>query len=114
MADAIAIGEYFRSHLDRVLPLIGQGGEAGGDGVGTRVKRILQLEGAASEGGWVRRRTLIEHLGNVKAPDLTQALMQLEMDLLVEQRTVKTATRPAAEWRLLDGQAPRLRDERAV
>lgn len=107
MTDAIALGEFFRGHLDRVLPLIGDTSTGHLVGLPARLARILRREATQENDGWVRRRTIISALGNVRSPALTEALMSLQANDQVESRTVATATKPADEWRWIDPESHR-------
>jgi hypothetical protein len=100
MADAIALGEFFRDHLDRILPLLGDHSHGGISGLEARVARVLRKEATAENEGWVRRRVIIERLGNVRSEDLTTCLEEMQEFGKVEHRAVTTATKPAEEWRL--------------
>lgn len=101
MSDAIALGEFFRDHLDRILPLIGDNSMGTASGLAARAIRIIHKEANAENDGWVRRRTIIERLGNVRSDDLTPCLQDLMEQGKVEYREVPTATKPAQEWRLV-------------
>lgn len=94
---AIAVIEYFRSHLPRILARLGQpGAVAGSAGLLSRVAALLREAG----NGWVSRTDLHAGLGrNVSASDLSQALNQLEAEGMAKQRAVPTEGRTREEWR---------------
>ena len=96
MLDAIAVVEYFRAHLARVLPAFGAAGTAKGAGLPGRVARILQ----AAQGEWVTRTELHRKLGgSVEGTDLTAALEGLAAEGKAETRSVPTGARQREEWR---------------
>ncbi len=95
---AIAVIEYLRAHLARVLVPLGQPGITS-PGAGT-VSRIWHLLREAGD-GWLSRSELHAGLGrNTAADQLTAALATLEAEGHVERRTVPTDGRPREEWRL--------------
>jgi hypothetical protein len=96
LLDAIAVVEYFRGHLGRVLPAFGGSGSPKGAGLTGRVTRILRR----AEGTWVPRTELHRGLGGtVEARDLTAALDELAVEELAESQTVSTGHKPREEWR---------------
>lgn len=92
MADAIAVGEYFREHLDRVLPLIGDTSTGEPVGLAARILRYLRTPDLQDEEGWVRRGDLYNRLRNISASTLSDELRDLESRGAVESRTVPTGT----------------------
>ena len=97
MGDAIEVTEYFRSHLDRVLPAFGASASALGAGLSGRVLRALSR---VTEGdGWASRSLLLRTLGNVPAAELSAGLADLLAVGKVQTRTLPTAPRPTEEWR---------------
>jgi hypothetical protein len=100
MQDAIDLGEFFRSHLDRVLPLIGDSSRDESVGLPGRIIRILRKESLDTSEGWIRRGVLLNRLRNVSADTLSEALSELQDEDRVESRPVQTATKPAEEWRI--------------
>src|SRR5215216_865106 len=74
MQDAITLLEYFRGHLDRVLPALGV---TAGSGVKTRIIRILRTSKTKTVEGWVTRSAILKELRNVTPDDLTAALDDL-------------------------------------
>jgi hypothetical protein len=99
MTAAIEIAEFFRSHLDRVLPLIGDHSRGEPVGLPGRIHRILRTPDVQDHERWVRRTALLRGLGNVTAHVLTEALTQLYEQGRVEKCTVHTDTKPAEAWR---------------
>jgi len=99
MANAIAVGEFFRDHLDRVLPLIGDTSRGEPVGLSGRITRILRKPRDDNHDGWVRRATILNELRNVSPDALTAGLTSLLKLDQVEMRTVATTTKPAEEWR---------------
>lgn len=95
---AIAVIEYLRNHLARVLvPLGGPGVTSQGAGTVSRALHLLRESGDA----WLSRTNLHAGLGrNTAAEQLSAALATLEADGLVERRQVQTEGRPREEWRL--------------
>jgi len=95
---AIAIVEYFRSHVPRILAMFGQGSPgAGGAGLVSRVANILRDAGDR----WVSRTDLHAGLGrNVPAGEVSAALQQLHAEGSAEHRLVPTEGRAREEWRL--------------
>lgn len=95
---AIAVIEYLRAHLARVLVPLGQPGiTSPGAGTVSRVRHLLREAGD----GWLSRSELHAGLGrNTAADQLTAALATLETEGRVERRTVPTEGRPREEWRL--------------
>lgn len=102
---AIEVAEFFRRHLDRVLPLIGDSSTGEPVGLEARVLRYLRTPGLHDSDGWVRRGRLLHKLGNVPADDLTSALDSLQHHGIVETRTVGSATKPSEQWRIQDAPA---------
>lgn len=99
MLNAIAVGEFFREHLNRVLPLIGESSHGAPVGLAGRITRILRKPRADNRDGWVRRTTIYDELRNVSSDALTSELTHLLGLDQVETRTVATPTKPAEEWR---------------
>ena len=99
MNDAIAVGEFFRRHLDRVLPLIGDHSQGEPVGLNGRVLRILRSQATQENEGWVSRTLILRKLGNVSATQLTESLTQLFEQGRVESRRVEGETKPTEEWR---------------
>ncbi len=97
--DAIAVVEYFRNHLARVLPAFGASGASSGRGSAGlmgRVMRILQDGG----GGWISRTELHRRLGgSVEAGALSVALTSLAAAGKAATRSVPTGARAREEWR---------------
>ncbi len=98
LEDAITILEYYRSHLDRVLPAFGASRPSGRAGLTARVHRALGRPGDA----WVGRADLAVRLGGHESTEaITIALESLAADDDVEHRTTPTGGRPRNEWRLV-------------
>ncbi|MDP9471012.1 MAG: YfjI family protein [Chloroflexota bacterium] len=98
LADAIAVIEYFRAHLVKILPSFEAMGSTKSAGLATRILRVLDKAG----GEWVARRDLSRGLGNsVPADEITTVLDLLEGEGLVENRTIPTGSRPRQESRHL-------------
>lgn len=114
MLDAIAIGEYFIAQLDRVLPLIGDTSRSSHTGLAGRIVRILKRESKHENDWWVRRTVITKGLGNVQADVLTDALTELEAEGTLEKRTIRTATKPAEEWRFKMSDEPEARENGEV
>jgi hypothetical protein len=95
---AIAVIEYFRAHLPRILLQLGvREADPGSAGLVSRVAALLR----AAEGRWVSRTDLHARLGrNIPAREVTLALVRLEDEGTAEQRLVQTEGRPREEWRL--------------
>jgi hypothetical protein len=104
LRDAIALIEYFRAHLVRILPAFGAFAHPNlSAALETRVARIL----ASPDAGWIARADLHRSLGgSVKTDDLSRALQRLERRGLVEARTMPTGARPREEWRAVRGDQP--------
>lgn len=98
--NAIAVGEWFRSHLDRVLPLIGDQSRDEPVGLSARIVRILRMPDLQEGEGWVRRGRIIHKLGNVPSHDLTDTLRELQTTCVIESRTVESGTKPSEQWRI--------------
>jgi len=95
---AIAVVEYFRSHVPRIVATFGQVGVVPGTaGLVSRVASILR---DASD-RWVSRTDLHGGLGrNVPASEVSAALHHLAAEDAAEQRLVPTEGRAREEWRL--------------
>lgn len=92
----IAIVEYLRAHLSRVLPVFGALPPTRGSGLPARIERILRV--AAPE--WISRTELSDRLGGHQEAEAIQtALMELAESKLVEKRLVPTGGRSREEWR---------------
>lgn len=99
---AIAVMEYFRAHLSRVLPAFGASSPPVHAGLAVRVTGLLQR----SSETWVSRTELHRGLGGtVTAEDLTSALAILRAQGLAEHRSVTTGARSREEWHWT-GEAP--------
>lgn len=99
MADAIEVGEFFRAHIDRFLPLLGAGGAGKSAGLSARILRILRIS-EGDDDGWVSRSDILNRLRTVPADELTAALDSLRDAGSVERRTVAGATKRTEQWRL--------------
>jgi hypothetical protein len=97
MHDAITLLEYFRGHLDRVLPAFGV---TAGSGIKTRIIRILRTSKTRTVEGWVTRSAVLKELRNVTREDFTAALDCLLAVEIVEKDVQPTATKPVERWRL--------------
>ena len=98
LEDAITVLEYYRAHLDRVLPAFGTPHSGGRAGLAARVRRALGRSGDA----WVGRADLAVRLGGHESADsITGALDALASNGDVERRTIPTGGRPREEWRLV-------------
>jgi len=100
MEDAIAVGEFFRGHLDRVLPLIGDTSHVEPVGLARRILRILRMSDLQDAAGWVRRGVMLHKLGNVSAVALTDELVTLQERGEVESQSVSSSTRPSEQRRI--------------
>ncbi len=98
MADAIELGEFFRNHVGRLLPLFGAAGGGHSAGTKTRILRILGIPEAQREGGWVSRSEIMDRLRNISADDLSAALAALLAAGTVERQIESTATKPVELW----------------
>lgn len=105
----IAIVEYLRAHLGRVLPVFGALPPTRGSGVAARIERILRL--ASPE--WISRTKLSDELGgHEEAAAIQAALTELAGSGLVESRQVPTGGRTREEWRWLTDDNTRGRTEK--
>jgi hypothetical protein len=99
--DAIAVVEYFRAHLRRVLPAFGARpptatASSKEESLKERVAAVLR----EAAGAWVARTALHARLGgSVPAADLTAALQALGREGMAETRSVPTGAKPREEWR---------------
>ena len=96
---AIEVAEFFRGHLDRVLPLIGDDSTGEPVGLAARILRYLRMPMLQVGDGWVPRSVVYGRLGNVTADALTAELEALRRAGYAETRTVSTATNTAEQWR---------------
>jgi hypothetical protein len=99
---AVELLEYFRAHLDRVLPVFGTSATAG---VKTRITRILRSKHRDAE-GWVRRTDIGEALRNVTPDHMTAALAAMLVAGVVERENRPTKTKPVELWRLAPDTSP--------
>lgn len=84
--DAIVLIEYFRAHLNSVLPLFDVPPSSDSAGKPQRVMRAL----AKTPGEWVARRDLMIRLGNnIPSRDLEPILNDLDATGAIEQRVIK-------------------------
>lgn len=96
MRDAVAVIEYFRAHLARVLPVFGATAPSHGVRLGTRIRTTI----AAAFPRWVGRAELAIKLGGHEASAaIDAALVTLEEQGQVERQQTATAGRPREEWR---------------
>ncbi|CAA9559009.1 MAG: hypothetical protein AVDCRST_MAG33-1514 [uncultured Thermomicrobiales bacterium] len=102
LEDAIELSEWFRAHLDRVLPLLKATGSSQPRGLATRIVRHLRR----AEGAWVTRSTLYNALRNVSGEQLSQVLTTMERDGLIEQSAGAAVTKPVQRWRLVSTDDP--------
>lgn len=97
--DAIAVVEYFRGHLARLLPAFGAEvptTATTSEPLARRVSRILR----EVDGAWIARTELHRRLGgSTDSAALTTVLTALEQDELVEMRSMPTGGKPREEWR---------------
>lgn len=100
MRAAIAVAEFFRTHLDRVLPLLSNPRNAGMPSVDMRILRHLRNTENQNADGWVARSVLYNRLRNVEASAFSDALERLATAGAIESRTNATATKPAEAWRI--------------
>jgi hypothetical protein len=92
----IAIVEYLRAHLTRVLPVFGATPPTRGSGLPTRIERILRL--ASPE--WVSRTELSDQLGgHEEAAAIQTALTDLADAGQITKQLVPTGGRSREEWR---------------
>jgi hypothetical protein len=94
---AIALIEYFRSHLPPILTHLGQSTATAGEaGHLSRVATLLR----AAQGTWVSRTDLHAGLGrNVTAATLTTVLDQLASEGVVDHQVMPTGGRPREMYR---------------
>jgi hypothetical protein len=99
VGDAIALMEYFRASLIRILPLFHAKAVAETVGVLPRVRRLLDR----AAGAWVDRTAINQGLGGyVKSDAIAAALESLRGDGLAEMRTLPAGPaggRPKELWR---------------
>ncbi len=100
MSDAIELGEFFREHIGRLLPLLRTATPTQTAGLSSRILRILRIFPGDEADGWVARSDIINGLRTVKADEMTAALAALHSAGVVERRTTATATKPIEQWRL--------------
>ncbi len=102
--DGIALAEYFRAHAHRALRHFGASPAPCFAGLSGRVLRLLERRA-----DWVTRTELHRALGNgVKAAELDDALAALESGGRAKRGTVRTATKGAETWRVVDEGAERM------
>lgn len=104
MADAIELGEFFRAHIGRLLPLLGAAGDSRPAGLSARIHRILRNAASDDVEGWVSRSAILDGLRNVRTDDLSTALSASLSAGTVETRTVPTPTKPVEQWRMRRGE----------
>ena len=97
MRDAIKLLEYFRGHLDRILPAFGVSATSG---TKNRIIRILRTSKLKTDEGWLSRSDISNGLRNVKPDELTTGLEALLTIKIVERDVQTTATKPTERWRL--------------
>jgi hypothetical protein len=97
MEAAIELLEYFRAHLDRVLPAFGVSVTAG---IKTRITRILRTSPQRDAEEWVTRTDISAGLRNVSPEEVTKALEEMLADGIVERKSRPTRTKPVELWRL--------------
>jgi hypothetical protein len=101
MQGAIEIGEFFRAHIHRFLPLLGTNAPGPSQEPEARIEAALRREGANTEGGWVDHSNLITWMSkHMNAETVTATLDAMCAVGKVEQRLRRTRTRPGKEWRL--------------
>lgn len=104
LEDAIEVTEWFRAHLDLVLPLFQAAGSGQPQGLGSRVLRQLRRHADAWRRGherseWMSYSALYNALRNVPADALKPALATLEAQGTIERQAGKATTKPLEEWR---------------
>ncbi len=97
LEDAIELSEWFRAHLDRVLPLFKVVGSGQPRGLTARIVRHLRR----ADGAWVTRSTLYNQLRNVSGEQLGESLAAMERDGLIERSAGDAVTKPIERWRLI-------------
>lgn len=108
MQAAIAVVEFFRAHLELVLPLIVESSNAAPVGLSTRILSYLRRQDLRDAEGWVSRSDLYRRLGNVAAQDLKDALAELRDRGAVESTMKPTDTKPAELWRIVSADSIRI------
>ncbi len=103
MANAIELVEYYRSTAQEIVPAFGAAPSTGTAGLMDRIERFL-LGRQTTDGGWVGRSAIRDHLGrNPSSDDIKAALVELKSEGRVERRERASDTgkggRPAEEWR---------------
>lgn len=95
LGDAIAVVEYYRAHLARVMPAFGASAPRARAGLVARVLRIL----ARAHPDWVGRADLAAKLGgHESATAVTVALATLSEQGQAASHVVETTGRPREEW----------------
>jgi hypothetical protein len=97
MQDAITLLQYFRGHLDCVLPAFGV---TAASGTKNRILRILRTSKSKTDEDWVTRFDLSSGLRTVAPDDLSAALHKLRTVGIVEKGIQPTAAKPVERWRL--------------
>jgi hypothetical protein len=95
LQNGIAILEYLRAHLRRVLPMFGAPAPAASVGLEARIERILRI--AWPE--WVTRTELNGRLGGHEASQaISRTLQALQSAGVLTNQLVPTDGRPREEW----------------
>lgn len=103
MAHAVALGEFFRTHIHRMIPFLGEPGRIP-QPKPLLTWRILRLFAEAEDpSAWVTRHDLYNRLGRPPREELTKALDELISHERLESRTIDTPNgrRPTRQYRSL-------------
>lgn len=107
MLDSIALVEWFRDQLGRVLPLLGAERVPRGAGLVARITAILNR----TPGAWLSRSEISDALGgHTSSDEISAALNRLAADRKAETRTVATGKRPREEWRSMSAEIRKMRN----
>jgi hypothetical protein len=100
MRHAIDLVEYFRVHLHRSIPLIGERHTLRSPFVSLGARIIRVLGGATEDDGWLTHSNLLVALGRPDTADFNNLMEGLVEKTVIETRTIGTAGRSATAYRI--------------
>ncbi len=100
MRGAIDLVEYFRVHLHRSIPLIGERHTLRSPFVSLGARIIRVLGGATEDEGWLTHSNLLVALGRPDTADFNNLMEGLVEKTVIETRTIGTAGRSATAYRI--------------
>jgi hypothetical protein len=106
MADAIELGEFFRSHIGRFLALLESSPPIRSAGTEARITRILRKPEVQDAEGWVNRTVVLDGLRTISAEELNTIRDTMVARGTIEVRKIPGVRKPTEQWRLKSPSPP--------